>query len=298
MFGTVFYDKSLHLGGTEKWEEVMLDQLVVSGGHRRESRKFRAFFLGTAVVVLVGCFSVFVWSIMAAELTLTDDGLELSAMIAPVPIPAVEPPKPEPQQQQPRQEQATKSEITTRNAVVERVDESHIIPDKISTTPSTQKERPKNGVFRISTGPETDGSPGVGPRGNNNGGGGVFGANAGLNKIGDDGDGQPPVMAKKEPEQPRRTAPVSGGVLNGKARSLPVPPYPRPAQIMNIRDNVSVQVVIDEQGNVISAKAVSGHQMLRQAAEQAARQAKFGPTLLTGQPVKVTGVIIYKFSNG
>jgi protein TonB len=275
----------------------MLDQLVVSSAHRRESRKFRAFFLGTAVLVLVGCFSVFVWSIMAAELTLTDDGLELSAMIAPVPIPAVEPPKPEPQQLQPRQEQqSAKSEITTRHALVERVDESLTIPDKISTTPNTQRERPKNGAVRITTGPETDATgPGTGPRGNN--GGGVFNPNAGLNKIGDDGEDKPPVMPKKDPEPIRRTT-VSGGVLNGQAKSLPKPPYPKPAQLMNISDSVSVQVTIDEQGNVISAKAVSGHILLRPAAEQAARQAKFGPTLLTGQAVKVTGVIIYKFSNG
>jgi len=56
-----------------------------------------------------------------------------------------------------------------------------------------------------------------------------------------------------------------------------------------------VQVTIDENGNVISASAVSGHPLLRQAAEQAARQAVFKPTLLSDQPVKVTGVIVYNF---
>lgn len=276
----------------------MLEQLVVSGSHRGESRKFRGFFLGTATLVLTGCFSVFVWSIMAAELTLSDDGLELSAVIAPVPIPAVEPPKPEPQQQQ-REQQASKNEITTRQADVDRVDDSHIIPDKISTAPNTQRERPKNGILFHLGGADVDAGGGTTP-GRDNGGGGPAGPYdpgtiAGNGNKDDDGV-KPPVMPKKDPDPPKR--PVSGGVLNGQAKSLPKPIYPAPAKQMNISDSVSVQVVIDEQGNVISAKAVSGNQMLRFAAEAAARQAKFGTTYLTGQPVKVTGVIVYKFSNG
>ncbi|MBA2378253.1 MAG: TonB family protein, partial [Blastocatellia bacterium] len=58
---------------------------------------------------------------------------------------------------------------------------------------------------------------------------------------------------------------------------------------------VTVQVVIDEAGNVISANAVNGHALLRPAAVAAARQAKFSPTMLSGQPVKVSGVITYNF---
>ena len=56
-----------------------------------------------------------------------------------------------------------------------------------------------------------------------------------------------------------------------------------------------VQVVIDENGNVISARAVSGHPLLQAVAVGAARQAKFSPTKLSGQPVKVTGIITYNF---
>jgi protein TonB len=58
---------------------------------------------------------------------------------------------------------------------------------------------------------------------------------------------------------------------------------------------VAVQVLIDEDGRVISANAVSGHPLLRGAAEQAARGARFSQTLLSGQPVKVSGVITYNF---
>lgn len=96
----------------------------------------------------------------------------------------------------------------------------------------------------------------------------------------------------------RRAPPktISGGVLNGKAISLPQPPYPPAARAVKASGAVSVQVTVDEDGNVESASAMSGHPLLRAAAVQAARQAKFRPTLLSGQPVKVTGVVTYNFS--
>ena len=88
---------------------------------------------------------------------------------------------------------------------------------------------------------------------------------------------------------------VSGGVLNGKAVSLVKPPYPPAARAVHASGQVQVQVLIDENGNVISASAVSGHPLLKQSAEQAARASKFSPTLLSGQKVKVSGIIIYNF---
>lgn len=88
---------------------------------------------------------------------------------------------------------------------------------------------------------------------------------------------------------------ISSGIINGKAVSLPVPEFPAAAQAVKASGAVSVQVLIDEGGNVIEANAVSGHPLLRQAAEQAARQATFAPTMLSGQPVKVSGVVVYNF---
>lgn len=88
---------------------------------------------------------------------------------------------------------------------------------------------------------------------------------------------------------------ISGGVLNGKAVSLPKPPYPPAARAVRASGSVSVQVTISEEGKVISASAVSGHPLLRPAAVAAARSAEFSPTLLSGKPVKVTGVLTYNF---
>jgi len=114
-------------------------------------------------------------------------------------------------------------------------------------------------------------------------------------------DGGPVV--KSDTEAPSRPAvvrgplkPVSGGILNGKALSLPAPSYPEMAKRARAEGKVEVEVVIDTNGKVISAKAVKGPAALQGAAEQAARMARFTPTLLTGQPVKVSGVIFYNFS--
>ncbi len=89
--------------------------------------------------------------------------------------------------------------------------------------------------------------------------------------------------------------PIAKGVVNGSAVSLPKPAYPAAAQAVKASGEVKIQVTIDEEGNVISANAVSGHPLLRQAAERAARLAKFKPTTLEGVPVKISGIIIYNF---
>jgi TonB family protein len=90
-------------------------------------------------------------------------------------------------------------------------------------------------------------------------------------------------------------APISGGILNGKAISLPRPTYPSIARAARASGTVTVQVVIDERGCIQTARAVSGHPLLQAAAVKAARQACFSPTRLQGQPVKVSGVITYNF---
>jgi TonB family protein len=90
-------------------------------------------------------------------------------------------------------------------------------------------------------------------------------------------------------------APVRGGVLNGRAISLPKPPYPAIAKTARASGEVVVQIVVDESGCVISAHAVSGHPLLQAAAVAAARAACFPPTRLNGEPVKVSGFITYNF---
>ena len=90
-------------------------------------------------------------------------------------------------------------------------------------------------------------------------------------------------------------APISGGVLNGKAISLPQPVYPPIARSAHASGTVVVRVVVDENGSVISAEPVSGHPLLQAVSISAARGAKFPPTKLSGVPVKVTGLLTYNF---
>jgi len=106
----------------------------------------------------------------------------------------------------------------------------------------------------------------------------------------------PPAANANAQNMSSNRAPISGGVLNGKAVTLPKPPYPPAARAVKAAGTVVVQVTIDEKGDVVSAKAVSGHPLLQAAAVAAARSAKFSPTKLAGQPVKVTGVITYQFT--
>lgn len=103
---------------------------------------------------------------------------------------------------------------------------------------------------------------------------------------------EPPPPAPR-PSNPK--APISGGVLNGRAIRLVQPPYPQIAKSAHASGQVTVRITIDEDGNVISASAVSGHPLLQAASVAAARASKFTPTKLGGQPVKVTGVVIYNF---
>ncbi len=98
-----------------------------------------------------------------------------------------------------------------------------------------------------------------------------------------------------DPNAPKDPKLIIGGVVNGKAISLPKPSYPYEARDARAGGSVNIQVLISEEGKVIRAQAVDGHPLLQFAARAAACQARFSPTKLEGHPVKVSGVITYNF---
>ena len=102
-----------------------------------------------------------------------------------------------------------------------------------------------------------------------------------------------PVLTKNP--QPEPDAKINGGVLNGKALSLPQPAYPPEAKAAGASGEVEVKIVVDESGKVIWARALSGHLSLKKAAEDAAYQARFQPMTVESKPEKVAGFLIYKF---
>jgi TonB family protein len=109
----------------------------------------------------------------------------------------------------------------------------------------------------------------------------------------------PCLTANSDSTSTKRSLPVdttiSGGSLNGRAISKPAPVYPPIARAARASGSVIVQVKVDECGNVVSAKALSGHPLLQMAAVRAAYEWRFSPTYLSGEPVKVSGTVTFNF---
>jgi TonB family protein len=116
-------------------------------------------------------------------------------------------------------------------------------------------------------------------------------------------EGPPPVQKPTPapqpngiPVKPQTPEMVQGGVLNSKAIELPDPEYPEEARKAHAGGRVIVSVIVDETGKVISAEVEDGPILFRRVALEAARKARFKPTLVDGQPVKVSGVLQYRFA--
>ena len=85
-------------------------------------------------------------------------------------------------------------------------------------------------------------------------------------------------------------------ILNGRALTMPQPVYPDEARGRRLQGIVVVKVEIDETGRVINAiDMCQGPPYLSEASVAAAWRARFTPTKLKGRPVKVKGVIQYRF---
>ena len=278
----------------------MLDQLIESRSHAEENAKRGGFLLATFFLAAIMLLSGVLWSLFAKDLAIGNENLELSTMVAPVSMPEDAPPAPLKKEEKSVQPQIEKAVIATRQSNTARIDEMQPAPTEISVSPNTQKARPI-GDFFITNGKELDpqGSPSANIERETTGGDGLsHKSETGRPEIVEKTAPPPVLIIKKKVEEAAAQKPkpiISGMVVNGKATSLPKPVYSAAAIAINARGDVNVQVLIDEKGNVISAKAVSGHPLLRDSAERAARIAKFTPTVLSNQPVKVTGIIVYKF---
>ena len=88
---------------------------------------------------------------------------------------------------------------------------------------------------------------------------------------------------------------VTGNIGEAKAIVLTKPVYPTEAKEAGAEGKVKVQIEIDENGGVSSAKAVSGHQLLYEAAQNAALKSKFLTPKVNDQRVKIAGYLNYNF---
>lgn len=265
----------------------MFTNLIESSSHAKEFKRRGSFLLFTTATYLVLFVVTGVVSIYAYDARLEQQNLELVSLVAPVEWvkpdeqPAVQPDKPQTTRDN------NESNITQRAEAMVSVNRPELPPENISVTPNKNPPIPDRGPYAITgQNKEAAGLP-EGP--GTTTGRAVPAAPARQVMI----EEPPPA-----PERPKVPPVISKGVITGQATSLPQPAYPPMAKQIRVQGKVSVQVLIDEQGRVISANAIDGHPMLAPAAQKAALQARFRPTLLSDQPVKVSGVITYDFKLG
>lgn len=255
----------------------MFENLVESGSHTGDTKRKGSFIIITSAVYGVLIMTGLVVGIMVTSASVDQQNLDLVTLIAPVPIAANQPKaeaKPE--------KVIIEKNVDVRKELIANVDRPDLVPKTVSAKASDIPPVRNNVVTMVGT----SNTNAVAPMAPGAGTGSIISTPQKVNIP----DEPPPPPPKPTPH-----APISGGVLNGKAVHLVTPPYPAIARSAHAAGAVNVQVLIDENGNVIAAHAVSGHPLLQAAAVAAARASKFTPTKLSGQPVKVNGVIIYNF---
>jgi len=268
----------------------MFDTLVESGSHSDDLARKGSFFLGTMVLYSIVLVAVAVLSIYLYNDSIPDPSLELLTLVAPVPMQADETPKAADEPKPAAKAEPTVAMVKDMAVIAPVTKSNEIAPPTAKVVPTNKTlnvmvgDRDVGDVNAVPTGP-------VGVVGGTGGGGGGGGGGAPVVKS----DDEPPPPPPQPTPPPKPKTVVSGGVLNGKAISKPQPAYPPIAKAARASGTVTVQILVDESGRVVSASAVGGHPLLQQAAVSAARQARFSPTLLSGQPVKVSGVITYNF---
>jgi len=260
----------------------MFTNLIESSSHAKEFKRRGSFFLFTTATYVVLFVVTGVISIYAYDARLEKQSLELVVLLPPTELVAAEQPAPVERPKVTRE--TSDSNITERAEAMVSVNRPEIPPDTISVAANKNPPIPDQGNWAL-TGRNRDaiGVP-AGPGTPSGGGGQVVPPRQVVI------DEPPPP-----PDPPKVPKVISKGVITGQAISLPQPAYPAIPKQMRIQGRVSIQVLIDEEGRVVSANAVDGHPLLAPAAQKAALQARFRPTLLSGQPVKVSGVITYDF---
>jgi periplasmic protein TonB len=245
----------------------MFDNLVESSKHGRQNTRTGTFLLGTFIVYGIAMVAIVVGAIVYFDPAMAGM-LDVQTMLAPPPPPSA-PPPPAP-------------------AVVLK----DIPVPEIFAPPEKPKDIPDPSTVRARPPIQPTVSMGV-P-------GGVFGGvkggiPGGISK-GDEPPPPPPPPPRPTPEPtPKKIQNISSGVLPGLAIKKLRPTYPSIARAARASGEVLIQVLISEDGRVEDAQVISGHQLLREAALQSARQWVFRPTTLSGVPVKVQGVLTFNF---
>lgn len=274
----------------------MFGNLIESGSRAHDMKRKGSFFLATFIFYTLLLAAASVGSIYAYDAHLEEEQLEVLAIMRFTPPSArVEEPAPR-QQLRPAINRSRINAVTERIAIsintpVVRSGEvaSRDVPEVNSRTLVVISDRnfdpPISGVPTGPFNPHGAGSSDGRPNG------------ATLVDLTNEDIPPPrqvPAIQPTAASKPPKVINVST-LLNGRAISKPIPPYPQIAKITRVSGVVTVQILVDETGRVVSAHATNGPQMLRLAAVRAAYEARFSPTILGTQPVKVSGLMTYNF---
>ena len=262
----------------------MFNNLIESTSHAKEFKRRGSFVLFTTATYLTLFAITGVISIYAYDAHLDTQSTELE--ITMMPLLAKEEPAPAPPRNTiPNIRPDTNPGRSTRvGELIDSASNPNNVPREIGTVaPSVPPARSDSVLGDVNADPIAPAAGGRGVPGGSGNGPGV-----------DVPDTPPPPPAP----QPKPVVPSVlkvSRVLNSQALELPKPVYPRMAIQIHLQGTVTVQVLIDESGRVVSAKAIGGHPLLIPEAQRAALQARFSPTVISDQPVKVSGVITYNF---
>jgi TonB family protein len=262
----------------------MFNNLIESSSHAREFKRRGSFVLFTTAIYAVLFVVAGVASIYAYDARLDDQNTEVLVMLNPLDLPAA-PATPVHATPNLGRDHGRSGDVVRENPMAS-VNHPEKVPEHASAVANISLPVPDRGRWKFG---EHDGP--LEPRGNGRSGGDGTGPGNGDSTLVVDVGAPPPPAPTPTPKKIVKSL----GVINGLAISLPKPAYPLIGKQARAQGPVNVQVLIDEMGRVISARAVSGHPLLMHAAQEAALAARFSPTKLGEQAVKVSGVITYNF---
>jgi periplasmic protein TonB len=259
----------------------MFTNLIESHSHRQEFKRRSSFFLAT-----VAGYSMIIFAALVVGVLTYDAQVEAQTTeIVGIWIPPVnhEPEGPRPIKKAAAVNNDRPSPKPMRPVLYESPSNPTKPPDTVSVDPNPIPPAPANAI----EGPRVSD-----PAGST--------SDRGCEGCSGNDTKAPPVVENRTPpsvvepvKQPTKT--ITSVIIASKAVNLPKPAYPIIAKQARAQGPVNVQILVDVDGRVISAQAVKGNPMLTRAAEDAARRARFTPTTLNGEPVKVQGVITYNF---